>query len=52
MDNENNGEKIKAAAVAREARRRRILENSNNRLGLITGRVHDEGERRRFFKFA
>ena len=26
-----------------EARRRRILENSNNRLGKITGRVHNEG---------
>lgn len=26
-----------------EARRRRILENGNNRLGKITGRVHNEG---------
>lgn len=45
MENESNDEKTKAAAVAREreARRRRILENSNNRLSKITGRVHDEG---------
>lgn len=32
------------AAEAREARRRRILENSNKRLGKITGREHNEGE--------
>ncbi|CRL01793.1 CLUMA_CG015009, isoform A [Clunio marinus] len=30
------------AADAREARRRRILENSNKRLGKITGREHNE----------
>lgn len=29
-------------AAQREARRRRILQNSNNRLGKITGRVFDE----------
>lgn len=40
MENEVTGEQNKAAA-AREARRRRILENGNNRLGKITGRVHD-----------
>lgn len=32
------------AAEAREARRRRILENSNKRLGKITGREHNEGK--------
>lgn len=31
------------AAEAREVRRRRILENSNKRLGKITGREHNEG---------
>lgn len=35
---------VDKAAEAREARRRRILENSNKRLGKITGREHDEGE--------
>ena len=30
------------AAEAREARRKRILENSNKRLGKITGREHNE----------
>lgn len=51
MENEINQEKIKeslpssAAVAAREARRRRILENSNNRLGKITGRVHNEGKK-------
>lgn len=35
---------IDKAAEAREARRRRILENSNKRLGKITGREHNEGE--------
>lgn len=36
-------QKLRAAEL-REARRRRILENSNNRLGKITGRVHNENE--------
>lgn len=31
------------AAEAREARRRRLLEKSNARLGKITGREHNEG---------
>lgn len=35
---------IDKAAEAREARRRRLLESSNKRLGKITGREHDEGE--------
>lgn len=35
---------VDKAAEAREARRRRLLESSNKRLGLITGREHDEGE--------
>lgn len=30
------------AAQKREARRRRILQNTSNRLGKITGRVHDD----------
>lgn len=29
-------------AAKREARRKRILENSNSRLGKITGREHNE----------
>lgn len=29
-------------AARREARRRKILENSNNRLGRLTGREHNE----------
>lgn len=33
-----------SAAAKREARRKKILENSNNRLGKITGRVHDDEE--------
>ncbi|KAG5683029.1 hypothetical protein PVAND_012339 [Polypedilum vanderplanki] len=41
MENEKTDE-IDTAAAAREARRRRILENSNKRLGKITGRVHNE----------
>lgn len=41
MDNEEKNEQISKAAAAREARRRKILENGNNRLGKITGRVHD-----------
>lgn len=32
------------AVEAREARRRRLLEKSNARLGLITGREHNEGK--------
>lgn len=36
---------VDKAAEAREARRRRILEKSNMRLGKITGREHNEGER-------
>lgn len=44
MDNEEKNEQISKAAAAREARRKRILENGNNRLGKITGRVHNEGE--------
>lgn len=43
MENENSQE-ISKAAAAREARRRKILENGNNRLGKITGRIHDEGK--------
>lgn len=35
---------VDKAAEAREARRKRILENSNKRLGKITGREHNEGE--------
>ncbi|KAJ8714947.1 hypothetical protein PYW08_004928 [Mythimna loreyi] len=34
-----------AAAARREARRRRILENSHNRLQLISGKCGDEGPR-------
>jgi hypothetical protein len=37
---------VDKAAEAREARRKRILENSNKRLGKITGREHNEGESR------
>lgn len=44
MDNEEKNEQLSKTAAAREARRRRILENSNNRLGKITGRVHNEGK--------
>lgn len=33
-----------SAAAKREARRKKILENSNNRLGKITGRVHNDEE--------
>lgn len=40
---ESNNEQNKTA-ILREARRKRILENSNNRLGKITGRVHNEGK--------
>lgn len=36
-------EKISAAAARAEARRRKILENGNDRLRKITGRVHNEG---------
>jgi hypothetical protein len=43
MENENS-EELDAAAAAREARRRRILVNSNKRLSKITGREHNEGE--------
>lgn len=32
------------AAKAREARRIRLLESANKRLGKITGREHNEGE--------
>lgn len=32
----------KGAAAQREARRKRILENSNSRLTKITGRNHDD----------
>lgn len=32
------------AAEAREARRRRLLEKSNARLGKITGREHNDGK--------
>ena len=35
---------VDKAAAAREARRKRILENSNKRLETITGREHNEGE--------
>lgn len=34
--------KMDALAARREARRKRILENSNNRLTKITGREHNE----------
>lgn len=40
MENESE---VDSRAAAREARRKRILENGNNRLGKITGRVHNEG---------
>jgi hypothetical protein len=43
MENDNS-EEIDSAAATREARRRRILENSNKRLGKITGREHNEGK--------
>lgn len=35
---------VDKAAEAREARRKRILENSNKRLGKITGREHNDGK--------
>lgn len=34
--------KLSEAAARREARRKRILENSNKRLGKITGREHND----------
>jgi hypothetical protein len=37
-------EEISKTAARAEARRRKILENSNNRLGKITGRIHNEGK--------
>lgn len=39
---ENTAEPDKAAE-AREARRKRLLESANKRLGKITGREHNEG---------
>lgn len=49
MDIQEEPEVDKAAA-AREARRRRILENSNKRLGKITGREHNEGEGKKIYE--
>jgi hypothetical protein len=42
MESENVENSGNSEAARREARRLRILANSNNRLGKITGRVHDE----------
>jgi len=44
MENENYDQnKVNSTISKAEARRRKILENGNNRLGKITGRVHNEG---------
>jgi calcium signal-modulating cyclophilin ligand len=41
---ENPSEIVDKAAARREARRQKILNNSNNRLGIITGRTVEEPE--------
>lgn len=38
----NVSKSVDSVNARREARRKRILENSNNRLTKITGREHDE----------
>lgn len=43
---ETEHEEQDKAAEAREARRKRLLENANKRLGQITGREHNEGRLR------
>ncbi|XP_058449724.1 uncharacterized protein LOC131429547 [Malaya genurostris] len=42
LDPERSSPPIETLAARREARRKRILENSNNRLSKITGREHNE----------
>lgn len=44
---ENTVEQDKTADL-REARRKRLLESANKRLGKITGREHNEGKSRNF----